>query len=145
MATQQEMDSLYMGFALRAAKMSHARRAKVGCVIVRGNNTIVVGWNGMPAGMDNNCEHEIENGQLVTKPEVLHAEFNAAMKLVREGGFGTQGGTAYTTLSPCVPCAKLLSQAGLTRIVYLDEHENTEGLDFLNRVKIDVSKFVEEK
>ena len=54
------------------AELSHARRLHVGAIVVKDDRIISIGYNGMPAGWDNNCEDEINN-ELKTKPEVLHA------------------------------------------------------------------------
>jgi len=59
--------------------------------------------------------------QLVTKPEVLHAESNAIMKVARSHA-SSVGGTMYCTLAPCLECAKLIIQAGIIRVVYGEEY-----------------------
>jgi dCMP deaminase len=53
---KQKYIDLYMDWAKRAAKLSHARRLHVGAVIVKDDSVISYGYNGMPAGWDNNCE-----------------------------------------------------------------------------------------
>ena len=45
-----------MDWAKRAAELSHARRLHVGAVVVKDDTVISYGYNGMPAGWDNNCE-----------------------------------------------------------------------------------------
>ena len=74
MSKQEKLDRFYMDIAERTALMSQARRLKVGSCLVKDNNIISYGWNGMPAGMDNNCEHENADGTLTTKAEVIHSE-----------------------------------------------------------------------
>ena len=84
---KQKYIDLYMDWASRTAELSHARRLHVGAVIVKDDTVISYGYNGMPAGWDNNCEDEIyqQDGTVgtKTKPEVLHAESNAIAKLAR--------------------------------------------------------------
>lgn len=153
-----KFDRFYMSCAVEAAKMSHARRAKVGAVIAIGNNIIDYGYNGMPEGMDNNCEDVVysldalpdvveypfvaSNGKryrLVTKPEVRHAEENAILKVAKTGGLGLTAATIYCTLSPCVRCARMIHGAGITRVFYLEEH-SPQGIDFLKNCNVFVSK-----
>jgi dCMP deaminase len=119
-----------MDIAHSVAKMSYAARAKVGCVIVKNDNIISMGWNGMPSGMSNECEELIDN-ELVTKQAVLHAESNALMKLAKDGS-SSDGATLYITLSPCFECAKLILQSGIKTVIYANEYRNTSPLGFLN-------------
>jgi len=126
----------YMQTAQTFAELSHARRLKVGCIIVKDDRIISIGYNGMPAGWNNNCEHEIKwpNGEvrfLETKAEVLHAESNAVAKLARSVESG-DGATLFVTHSPCLNCAKLIYQAGIARLYYGAEYRDTAGVDFLN-------------
>jgi dCMP deaminase len=126
----------YMKTAQTFAELSHARRLQVGCIIVKDDRIISIGYNGMPAGWDNNCEHEIKwpNGEvrfLETKAEVLHAESNAVAKLARSVESG-DGATLFVTHSPCLNCAKLIYQAGIARLYYGAEYRDTAGVDFLN-------------
>ena len=72
----QKDNQMYMQVAMLAAQRSYAKRLKVGCVIVKNNSIISIGWNGMPTGYDNCCEMEVD-GKLVTLPEVQPAYLNA--------------------------------------------------------------------
>lgn len=135
-------DEFYMDIARRVAKMSHAVRAKVGCLIVLQDGTMSPGWNGMPAGMDNTCEHYEDagmmGGTLVTNPEVSHAEENAIAKLARST-HSSNGATAYVSLEPCMHCAKLLYSAGIKRVVIGELYRNHDGTDYLRARGINVS------
>jgi len=53
---KEKFKQLYMDWAVRVAQLSHARRLQVGAVIVKDDSVISYGYNGMPAGWDNNCE-----------------------------------------------------------------------------------------
>ena len=55
---KQKFIDLYMDWAARTAELSHAKRLQVGAVIVKDDSVISYGYNGMPAGWDNNCENK---------------------------------------------------------------------------------------
>jgi len=124
-----------MDTARRYAQLSSAKRAQVGAVIVKDGRILSIGYNGMPSGWDNCCEHEDK-----TKPEVIHAESNAITKVARSSE-STEGSTLYTTMLPCLDCAKLIYQSGIRKVYYSDQYpKGTAGLDFLNKCEIPVSK-----
>lgn len=168
MPAQERLDSLYMDLARRVALMSYAKRKKVGAVLVKDDNIISMGWNGMPAGADNSCEYadyappnlsgtneefwqlradyplvDPDTGamyRLLTKPEVLHAETNCLMKLVASGGATSAGATLYVTLSPCPACAKLVKQAKISRVVYSEAYRDLSGIELLEKYGIKTSQ-----
>lgn len=137
MEKQQRLDRLYLDIAARIAQESYGLRAKVGALIVKDNNIVSMGWNGTPSGMDNECEIIHPDGTMTTKPEVLHAESNALMKLAASTLSGKDG-TLYVTFSPCPECAKLIYQAGIKRVVYSTKYRITAGILFLQKVGIAV-------
>jgi dCMP deaminase len=134
----EKYQKLYMDMALRVAEMSYATRLKVGCIIVTERDNISYGWNGMPSGWDNECEYLFE-GVLKTKPEVLHAEANALMKLVRSS-ISSENAVIYVTHAPCIECAKLIWQAGISYVYYKDVYRSEDGLIFLSKCGIVVRK-----
>jgi dCMP deaminase len=146
---KERYDWLYLDIAQRVAKMSHARRLQVGSVLVKDDRILSYGWNGMPIGWDNNCEDLVTEAPLryppvqpflVTRPEVLHAESNCLSKVARSTE-SSEGGTMYITHSPCMDCAKLIHQAGIERIIYLNLYRSTIGLDFLKKCGMEVEKY----
>ena len=137
-------DKAHMEAAEVYAKLSSAKRLQVGTVIVKDNRIISIGYNGMPSGWTNKCEDESRwpSGEIVflkTKPEVLHAETNAIAKVARSSE-SCEGATIYTTHQPCLDCAKLIYQSGISRIVWKYEYKNTEGLDFITQCGLDLEK-----
>lgn len=164
---------LYMDIARRVAEMSYARRLHVGAVVVKDGRIISMGWNGMPAGWDNNCENiewmdrgaggwldpeEIEaqwpfegiymdkDGEeyvtryrLKTKPEVLHAESNAIAKLAKSNDSGA-GADLFVTHAPCIECAKLIYQSGVSRVFYSEDYRDAAGVRFLENSGIEINK-----
>ena len=126
------------------SELSYAKRLKVGAIITKDDRVISIGYNGTPAGWDNNCEDEIrypdtEGITLKTKPEVLHAEANAIGKLARSSESGINA-TMYLTHSPCFDCAKLIHVAGINKVFYRTKYRNTDGIEFLNKCNIEVEK-----
>jgi dCMP deaminase len=131
---KQKFIDLYMAWAERTAELSHAKRLQVGAVIVNDDCVISYGYNGMPAGWDNNCEnivgYDTRGPVLKTKPEVLHAESNAIAKLAKSTNSGL-GATMFVTHAPCMECAKLIHQSGIGHVLYRNSYRDTGGVKFL--------------
>jgi len=115
------------------AKNSYCKRRQVGALIVKDRMIISDGYNGTPSGFENVCEDETG----VTKQYVLHAEANAITKVAKSNN-SSEGATLYVTDSPCIECAKLIIQAGISRVVYAREYRITDGLDLLRRAGVQV-------
>ena len=130
-----KFDDKYLQMAAVWAKNSYCKRRQVGALLVKDKMIISDGYNGTPSGFENVCEDE--NG--VTKPHVLHAEANAISKVAKSGN-SSAGATLYITASPCIECAKLIIQAGITRVVYKDEYRLLDGVELLRRAGIEVEK-----
>ena len=158
-----------MDVAERTSQLSHAIRLQVGAVIVKDNRILSYGYNGMPAGWDNNCEDKVwdkgaggwlspeeieeqypfegwhEGAQhdvrygLKTKPEVLHAESNAIAK-VSGSTESSQDATMFCTHAPCLQCAKLIYQSGIKNLYYRDTYRDNNGVEFLKKSGVDVSE-----
>ena len=127
------------------SQLSSARRLHVGCVVVKDNTIIGIGYNGMPSGWDNNCEDEIiieEDEKFIkglkTKAEVLHAETNALAKIARSTN-SSEGASMFITHAPCLDCAKLVYQSGIKSVYYRNSYKNTDGIDFLNKCNVEVT------
>jgi dCMP deaminase len=146
----------YMDVAVRFSELSHARRLHVGAIIVKDDRIISIGYNGMPSGWDNNCEDELvehvstgygmpmrEVNYLKTKPEVLHAETNAIAKLAKSNESGL-GATMFITHAPCLDCAKLIYQSGISSVLYRDAYRDTGGVTFLEKSGVEVKQIIKE-
>jgi len=129
-------DKNYLEIACLRAQNSHAKKMKVGAIIVKDGRIISDGYNGTPAGFPNDCEdYEVADPSImITRPEVLHAEANAILKLTRSAE-SSEGATLYLTVPPCVECAKLIIQARIARVVYARPHKR-DGLHLLERAGI---------
>jgi len=133
----------YMATAEIFAEHSSARRLHVGAVIVKDDRIISIGYNGMPTGWDNNCEIELHQPvgrvDLVTKPEVLHAETNAIAKLAKSTESG-DGATMFITHAPCLDCAKLVFQSGINSVYYRNAYRSEDGIRFLEKAGVKVEQ-----
>jgi dCMP deaminase len=136
----------FMSIANLTSKLSYAKRLQVGAVIVKGNQIIGTGYNGMPTGWENNCEDKIwdKTGdyELKTRPEVLHAEMNCLMK-VAQSTESSKDAILFTTTAPCLDCAKAIFQAGIKEVIYKDLYRSEDGLYFLEKCGIKLTKFEE--
>lgn len=132
---QRRYDTAYMNMALEWAKLSHCKRKQVGALIVKNRMIISDGYNGTPSGFDNCCEDE--NGD--THWYVLHAEANAILKIA-SSNHDCNGATLYLTMSPCKECSKLVHQAGIKRLVYLNGYKDTSGLAFLENAGVEIEQ-----
>ena len=130
---QLAIDKRYLGMARIWASNSYCKRRQVGALIVRDKMIISDGYNGTPSGFENECEDESSN----TKSYVLHAEANAITKVAKSNN-SSEGSTLYITTSPCVECSKLIIQAGILRVVYQEKYRITDGLDLLERARIEL-------
>ena len=129
------------------AELSTAVRLQVGCVIVKDNTIIGIGYNGMPSGWDNVCEtvkFKDFTGTVVTKskPEVLHAETNAIAKVSRSSN-STDKADLFVTHAPCLECAKLIYQSGIKSVFYRDTYRSEEGIKFLQKCNVEVKQIGE--
>lgn len=129
----------FMDCAERFAQLSTAKRLQVGSIIVKDNRIISIGYNGMPSGWDNECEYEVANERHVyvepgkpkvvsmkSKPEVLHAEANAITKMARSSE-SCDGAEIFCTHMPCMECAKLIYQSGITKLYYNHDYVAAKG------------------
>lgn len=149
-----------MQVAEQFAELSSAKRAQVGAIIVKDNRIISIGYNGMPSGWTNECEttetwndvphmrekyieqgavmHSSPHGntwsRLKTKPEVLHAETNAIAK-VAQSNDNCKDASLFCTHEPCIECAKLIYQSGITSVYFKKSYkaDKGSGRDFLEK------------
>jgi dCMP deaminase len=135
---QLKFDKAYLRMATEWAKLSHCQRKQVGAIVVKDRMIISDGFNGTPTGFENPCEDE----EGYTKWYVLHAEANAITK-VASSAQSCKGATLYLTLSPCKECSKLVHQAGVKRLVYINGYKDDSGLQFLSKAGVEVVQIQE--
>ena len=129
---KDKFKQVYIKVAKDFADLSHARKLKVGAIIVKDNRIISFGYNGMPTGWDNECEEiRTEEGEYdvhvwyKTRPEVIHAEQNAIAK-VAASTESSEGASMFCTHTPCTECAKMIVQAGIKE-VFISEHYESDN------------------
>lgn len=132
------LDSRYLRMARIWAENSYCKRRKVGALLVKDKMIISDGFNGTPQGFENICEDE--NGD--TKSYVLHAEANAITKVAQTGN-SSKNATLYVTTSPCIECAKLIIQSGITRVVFSELYRLTDGVELLQRAGVECVHLLE--
>lgn len=128
-----KFDVAYLEMAMVWSQLSYCKRKQVGALIVKDRMIISDGYNGTPSGFENCCEDETGKTQWF----VLHAEANAILKLARSTQ-SAKDATLYLTLSPCKECSKLILQAGISKVVYIDEYSDEDGIEFLKNHGIEL-------
>jgi dCMP deaminase len=142
-------DDIFMNLALDLAKRSHCVKAQVGAVLAKDTRIISIGYNGPPAGT-HNCDEEWPQTGCARDAKgscslALHAEENAILYAVKNGT-KLEGATLYTTLSPCLACARLIFSAGIKQVYFQNSYAEykglpfDEGVDFLNRFGVNAVK-----
>jgi dCMP deaminase len=121
-----EQNDMLMGIAELIAQRGTCNRLQVGAIIVRDGRILSTGYNGNAQGMPH-CRHELGSAQCTT---AVHAEANAILWSARTGQ-RTQDTWLYTTHQPCLECAKMIVNAGITRLTYLHDYRIADGLEFL--------------
>lgn len=127
----------YMKTALAFAECSVGTRLKVGAVIVKDNRIISCGYNAHPKHIDGALEDEYG----ITLPSVRHAEKSALMGLLR-AGISPIGSTMFVTHSCCSSCAIDIVDAGVKRVMYLEEYRDLSGILLLQSANVQVEKYV---
>ena len=149
---KQKFIDAHMKAAEVYSQLSSAKRLQVGCVVVKDNTIIGIGYNGMPSGWTNDCEEVVDvdpsdprydfnnfTKELKTKPEVMHAETNSLAKIARSTN-SSEGAALFVTHAPCLDCAKIIHQAGINSVYYRNTYRSTDGIDFLEKCNINVKK-----
>lgn len=137
---KKRQQEAHMDVAYRYAQLSYAKRKKVGCILVKDNRIISIGYNGTPPGWSNCCEDENNT----TLPEVIHAERNALNKL-ENSPEDAEGSTAFVTCSPCIQCAEAFAKAQVKEIFYHEIYRDLLGIERLTELNIPVTQFIYHK
>lgn len=145
-------NEIFMNLASDLAQRSHCVKNQVGAVLTKDTRIISIGYNGPPANT-HNCDEEWPHEGCPRDSRnscslALHAEENAILYAVKNGT-QIQGSTLYTTLSPCIACARLILSSGIKEVFFKDSYAaykglaNDEGVDFLNKFGVNCEKLKE--
>ena len=148
--SKPSFDHIYMNLAFSLALRSHCVKRKVGAVITKDTRIVSLGYNGPPAGTHNcdeewpeeGCKRSMKGGCSLA----LHAEENAIIYAAKNG-VSLDNATVYVTLSPCLPCARMIFTTNIKRVVYLNSYAEykgfaeDEGIEFLRKFGVEVVKY----
>ena len=137
-------DEYFMRITREVAERSTCLRRKVGAVLVRDKRILATGYNGAPSGLEH-CEkigclrqkHNVPSGERHELCRGLHAEMNALIQAALFG-ISTADSTLYTTAHPCSLCAKMLINAGVKRVVTLEDYPDALAKQMLTEAHIEL-------
>ncbi|MCJ7822732.1 MAG: cytidine/deoxycytidylate deaminase family protein [Armatimonadetes bacterium] len=126
------------------ARRSTCLRRHVGALLVRDKRILATGYNGAPSNLLH-CEQAgclrdamgIPSGERQELCRALHAEQNAIIQAALHG-VDTRDSALYCTTQPCVTCAKMLINAGVTRVVYRGDYSDTMAVDMLTEAGVEL-------
>ena len=140
-------DQYFMEIAHLVAKRSTCRRRQVGAVLVKNKRILATGYNGAPSGLQHcleaGCLREelgIPSGQRLEICRGIHAEQNAIIQAALHG-VSTEGSTLYCTDQPCSQCTKMLINAGVKEIIYVNDYPDDLALQVLEEAKLPIRKW----
>jgi dCMP deaminase len=151
--SKPSFDDIYMELAMNLARKSHCVKMKVGAVLTKDTRIVSLGYNGPPAGTHNcdeewpetGCPRDSKGGCSLA----LHAEQNAIL-YAGKNRVTLEDATLYLTLSPCLPCARMIFSSGIKRVLFLNAYSDykgidaDEGTDFLRKFGVEVIRYTPE-
>ncbi len=148
-----DFDDIFMDLAVNLAKRSHCIKAQVGAVLAKDTRIISIGYNGPPAGT-HNCDSEFPEFGCPRDSKgscslALHAEQNAILYAAKNGT-SIEGATIYVTLSPCLPCARIIFSMKIKKVIFYKSYAQykgivaDEGVDFLRKFGVEVIQYQKE-
>jgi dCMP deaminase len=147
MTQRPTWDEYFLDIARLVATRSTCLRRQVGAVLVKDKRILATGYNGPPSGLphclDVGCLRErmgIPSGERHELCRGLHAEQNAILQAAFHG-ISIKGATLYCTHHPCIICSKMLINAGISKIVYLEGYPDPLAKEMLDEAKIEVIRF----
>ena len=142
-------DEYFMTLANQVATRTTCMRRGVGAVIVKERRILATGYNGVPAGLahcaETGCLRQqlgVPSGQRHEICRGLHAEQNAIIQAARMG-VSIEGATLYCTHFPCVICAKIIANSGISRLVYRHSYPDEFSAQLLAEAGLSVERFEE--
>lgn len=139
----------FMDITRLVARRSTCMRRQVGAVMVKEKNILATGYNGTPSGIKHcdvtGCLREqlnVPSGERHELCRGLHAEQNAIIQAARHG-VNISGSILYCTNSPCIICTKMLINAGIRKVVYLEGYSDNLSVAMLEEAGIEALSFAE--
>ena len=147
--SRPSFDDIYMALASNLAKRSHCVKQHVGAVLAKDTRIVSLGYNGPPSGT-HNCDKEWPEEGCPRSSKgscslALHAEENAILYAAKNK-VDLAGSTLYVTLSPCLPCARMIYTSGIKTVYFLNSYAEykgiptDEGVEFLRKFGVTVLK-----
>jgi len=138
------LDQYFMAFATIASLRSTCLHRREGAVAVQGKRIIATGYNGAPAALAHcdvaGCSRDaMISGQRLDICRAVHAEENVLLQCAQYGP-SCRGATIYTTLQPCLGCAKSMVNAGIKRVVWEEDYPDRAGVVFLEAARVQTNK-----
>jgi dCMP deaminase len=140
-------DEYFMDITRLVARRSTCLRRQVGAVMVKKKNILATGYNGTPSGITHcdmtGCLREqlkVPSGERHELCRGLHAEQNAIIQAARHG-VNISESTLYCTNSPCIICTKMLINAGLRKVIYLEGYADRLSMEMLGEAGIETLSF----
>ncbi|MBX9890330.1 MAG: dCMP deaminase family protein [Amoebophilaceae bacterium] len=144
------LDDLFMSLAVQLTQYSHCVKKQVAAVLTKDRNILATGYNGPPVGTYNcnelwpktGCPRSLQGNCSLA----IHAEQQVIMYALMHQ-VATKGTTLYTTLSPCLPCARIIFGAGIQKVIYKESYANykglieEEGLNFLDEFGVITAQY----
>ena len=131
-----EWDEYFMSIALLASCRSPCKRLHVGCVIVKNNRIISMGYNGFISGSPH-ISRIVEGHEQST----IHSEINAIADCARRG-VSLDSTKIYITHFPCINCFKSIVGCGITEIIYNEDYNNNNIIyELSSESNITIRKF----
>jgi len=140
-------DEYFLEIAKLVATRSTCLRRQVGAVLVKDKRVLSTGYNGAPSKLahclDIGCLRErmgIPSGERHELCRGLHAEQNAIIQAAYHG-VSIKGATLYCTHHPCIICSKMLINAGISRVVYLEGYPDPLAEEMFREAGVEVTRF----
>ncbi len=122
----------------------------IGAVIVKNKRILTTGYNGAPAGVESCVERgeclrrkmNIPSGTRAELCYAIHAEQNAIIQAAKMG-VSIEGATMYCTHQPCVICAKMIVNSGISRVIYAEGYPDEFSLQIFNMAGVELIRFEE--
>ena len=118
MDQRMSKDKYYLNIADAVLDRSTCLRRKYGAIIVKNDEILSTGYNGMPKGCSDDVYPWDREGEQTKYPYVVHAELNA---ILNAHGRNLQGSRLFVALFPCNECAKAIIQSGVKEVLYLSD------------------------